>query len=170
VFALLILPQYVSSSLVLNVTANFFFRFVPVGFAADLLFSGDGASRMLAGLRKLHCPESAIMVCAVIFRFFPVLRNDMRISMQSVRTRSFFHGWLDKLKGIPAYLEILIVPMMFRVIRIAEYLAASAEARGISRKVRKYSYIECRIKARDTVLMVMLPILITAVLLIPALG
>ena len=44
---------------------------------------------------------------------------------------------------------MLMVPMMFRVIRIAEFLSASAETRGISLECRKHSYIDCKMTARD---------------------
>ncbi|MCR5529281.1 MAG: ATP-binding cassette domain-containing protein [Saccharofermentans sp.] len=165
-FAVLVSVPYLTTAFVPNILSNFFARFIPVGFAADLLFSEDGASRLLAALRKMHVPESVIMICSVMFRFFPVICNDMRISMQSVKTRSFFPKLRDKIRNIPSYIEILIVPMMFRVIRIAEFLSASAETRGISLRCRKDSYIECRMKVSDYILISILPVLITAYQLI----
>lgn len=103
----------------------------------------------------MRVSEKAILILSVIFRFFPVIRNDMKIAMQALRTQSFFPKPSDKIKRIPAYVEMLVVPVMFRVIRIAEFLSASAETRGISLECRKHSYIDCKMYA----LIIILPVL-----------
>lgn len=53
--------------------------------------------------------------------------------------------------ALPAYLEILTVPMALRVIRIAETLSASAETRGIDLKRRKSNFLSLRFSALDAV-------------------
>ena len=51
---------------------------------------------------------------------------------------------------------MMIVPMIFRTIRIAEALSASAEVRGIDLSGRKQSYIRLRIKWSDLVFILLL--------------
>ncbi len=114
------------------------------------------SSRITAGLRKLHVPETIIMVCSVIFRFFPVLSNDLRIMRQSMKTRDMFGSWTEKIKRLPEYFEMLIVPMIFRVIRIAESLTASAETRGINLKRKRESYVSLKIGMADIFMAVLL--------------
>lgn len=53
--------------------------------------------------------------------------------------------------ALPAYLEILTVPMALRVIRIAETLSASAKTRGIDLKRRKSNFLSLRFSALDAV-------------------
>lgn len=149
VFILLAAVPWITKALLLNIISNFFLRFIPVGMAIDMLFAGDGASKLIAAMRKMRVSEKAILILSVIFWFFPVIRNDIKIAMQALRTRSFFPNPSDKIKRIPAYVEMLMVPMMFRVIRIAEFLSASAETRGISLECRKHSYIDCKMTAQD---------------------
>lgn len=62
----------------------------------------------------------------------------------------FAASW-EKLRTLPAYLEILTVPMALRVIRIAETLSASAETRGIDLKRRKSNFLSLRFSALDAV-------------------
>lgn len=141
---------------VMAFVANYFPRFIALWLAlAGVSENGDSA-RVTAALRSLHIPEKAIMIATVILRFFPVLMNDLKIMSQSIKTRDVFVTFMDKLKGLPEYCEIIIVPMMFRVIRIAEALSASAETRGIDLKRKRYSYIKFHIKAMDIILGIIL--------------
>ena len=128
---------------------SFFPRVVIVCYAALLLVKEEDASRTLFALRKLHIPEKMIMVFSVIFRFFPVLKKDLGMMSQSLKTRGFFQKFSDKVKEVPEYVEIMVVPMVFRVIRIAEALSASAETRGISLEGKRDSYINLKLKAVD---------------------
>lgn len=146
--------------------ANFFPRFILIGIILPVIIGGEGAAHMLAALRKLRVPEKIIMVCSVIFRFFPVLKNDMKIMSQSMKTRGFFGRAIDKLKHIPAYFEVMIVPMVFRVIRIAESLSASAETRGIAMKRKRASYITLEMKLLDYGMLVLLGVIVAAGLVI----
>lgn len=124
-------------------------RLMLIGMSAELMFSADGATQTLAAMRKLHFPEKVIMSCAVIFRFFPVIINDMQIERQAMQTRGIYSGFHDFLKKPAEYIEFVIVPMLFRVIRIAECLSASAEIRGIDLKIRKTSYLQLHMKVSD---------------------
>lgn len=117
----------------------------------------DEAARTLAGLRKLRVPERLLMVFAVIFRFFPVLSQDMRLVREALRIRGAFPGWRRKLGALPVYVEMLIIPMALRVIRIAETLSASAECRGIDLPGRRESFVAIQFGPRD--LLVALPVL-----------
>ena len=103
-------------------------------------------------MRKMHFPEKVIMSCAVIFRFFPVIISDMQIERQAMQTRGIYSRFHDFLKKPAEYIEFVIVPMLFRVIRIAECLSASAEIRGIDLKIKKTSFLKLHMKAFDYIL------------------
>ena len=131
-------------------------RVIAVGIAARTMIGKNEASRMLTALRNMHLPERFIMICAVIFRFFPVLASDMKLLRQSICTRGVFSTFAQKLRALPEYVEILTVPMAMRVIRIAETLSASAETRGIDLKRRKSNYLSLRFSAWDAVFLLLL--------------
>ena len=106
------------------------------------------------------------MIVAVIFRFFPVLSGDMKLQQQSVQTRGTFVTLWQKLRALPAYIEILTVPMALRVIRIAETLSASAETRGIDLKRSKSNSLSLRFSAWDMIFCVLLAASITVGLIL----
>ena len=132
----------------------------------DFEFEFQYTEAKQTALRDIRLPERLIMIVAVIFRFFPVLSGDMKLLRQSVATRGAFAAPWEKLRTLPAYLEILTVPMALRVIRIAETLSASAETRGIDLKRRKSNFLSFRFSALDAVFAAVLLAAIAAGLLL----
>lgn len=151
---------------VFSFTLVLFPRIIAIGISMRTLIGRNEASRTLAALRNLHLPEQLIMIVAVIFRFFPVLSGDMKLLRQSIRTRGAFVTLWQKLRALPAYIEILTVPMALRVIRIAETLSASAETRGIDLKRSKSNYLLLRFSAWDMIFCVLLAASITVGLIL----
>ena len=133
-------------------TANLLPRFILLFMLFPIILSGRGATNMIAGLRKIRVPEKIILILSVSFRFFPVLQNDFYLSRQVLKNREN-----AKCKNIiqkkAAYLEALIISLIFRVIRIGETLSASAETRGIALKHKKTSYVSLHFKLLDYLLM-----------------
>lgn len=166
VMALIFGAYAIFPGMALSFVANFFPRIVLMGAAGALVVQGDEASRSLAALRKMRVPERIIMICSVIFRFFPVLRHDVDLMAQAIKTRGFFRTAAEKARAAPHYLEIMIVPMVFRVIRIAEALAASAETRGIALAGKRDSYVAVSFKRADFFIAALLAALIVAGLFI----
>lgn len=140
----------------LSFALTLFPRALAVWLSSCALIGKNEVARTLAALRSVHIPEKFIMICSVIFRFFPVLSEDMTLMRQSVRTRRTFQTFGQRLRSLPEYFEILTVPMALRVIRIAEMLSASAETRGISLKRRRSSYIALRFGALDIIILILL--------------
>lgn len=147
--ALVLGLNWISPSIFLSYCANFFPRMILAGLVIATMLHGKEAARTLAAFRQIHMPERLIMIFSVVFRFFPVLSRDLKITGQSMKTRGILQNGLGRMKAIPEYFEIMIVTTMFRVIRIAEALSASAETRGIALKEKRYSYISLRLRLID---------------------
>lgn len=132
------------SHTVVSFALMLFPRALAIWLSMNALIGRNEASRTIAALRAIHIPERLIMILSVMFRFFPVLSEDMKLMRQSIRTRGAFVTFRQKLRSLPEYIEILTVPMALRVIRIAETLSASAETRGIALKGKRSSYVSLR--------------------------
>ncbi|MBQ8966503.1 ATP-binding cassette domain-containing protein [Ruminococcus sp.] len=148
-FAAAMLVFKLSSSAAVIFPASMVIRVIVMSAGADLAVGSDGAAGIIAALRKMHFPERFIMVCSVMLRFFPVIRNDMHLASQAMKTRSAYSNTAEKLRNLPRLFEMIVVPAMFRVMQIAEHLAASAETRGISLAVRKTSLLDLRFRRVD---------------------
>lgn len=147
-FAFIGFPNLVTALLI-----NVIPRFLVIGEFVSALISNDGGDKMITAFRYMHMPERAIMIFAVMFRFVPVMSKDLSLMRQSVHTRGFFKTLREKVVAFPEYMEIIIAPLMLRIIRIAESLSASAETRGISLSGRRQSYTSLKIKISDILIL-----------------
>ena len=144
------------SHTVVSFALMLFPRALAIWLSMNALIGRNEASRTIAALRTIHIPERLIMILSVMFRFFPVLSEDMKLMRQSVKTRGAFVTFGQKLRSLPEYIEILTVPMALRVIRIAETLSASAETRGIALKGKRSSYVSLRYGVWDLFVLLLL--------------
>ena len=141
--------------------SEFLPRYILIFVTLTIILAGEGATSLIAGLRKIHVPEKAIMIMAVAFRFFPVLRNDFVLMIQSVKSRGIKKG-KGKVEKAVESVEAVMISMIFRVIRIAECLAASAETRGIALSRKRDSYIALKMGPRDWFMIIVFGISIGA--------
>ena len=154
-FAYLAFPNVVTGLLI-----NVIPRFLVIGEFVSAIISNDGGGRTITALRYMRMPERAIMIFAVIFRFVPVMEKDLSLMKQSIHTRGFFKTMREKIAGFPEYMEILLAPLILRVIRIAESLSASAETRGIALPGRRQSFTSLKVNRSDGALTVLIAALI----------
>ena len=155
ILILLVVLNGVFPSGIFSFFASFFPRFLVTWAGLETLIARNEAVKTLAAFRKFHIPEKLIVIFSVIFRFFPVVSNDMKLMSQSIQTRGAFSGIWEKARFFPEYIEILIVPLSLRVIRIAETLSASAETRGIDLKCKRNSFVSLRFGIWDIVVLVL---------------
>lgn len=152
VFALLLFAYLVFPNIVTALLINVIPRFLVIGEFISAIIGNDGGNKMITAFRYMHIPERVIMIFAVIFRFVPVMGKDLALMKQSVSTRGFFKTIKDKISAFPEYMEIIIAPLILRVIRIAESLSASAETRGIALSGRRQSFISLKIGVSDVII------------------
>lgn len=160
IYALLLSAYLTFPNVVTGLLVNIIPRFLVIGEFVSALISNDGGNQMIAAFRYIHLPERVIMIFAVMFRFVPVMSKDLSLMRQSVHTRGFFKSVRDRIFSLPEYMEIIIVPLILRVIRIAESLSASAETRGIALSGRRQSFTSLKIGISDVLITVIILTLI----------
>lgn len=85
IFSLLLFMDMLFPDTVMSFIAVYFPRVLSAGMVFCTLIGRDEAARTVAALRKCHIPERIIMICSVVFRFFPTLSEDMNTSRLKVR-------------------------------------------------------------------------------------
>ena len=119
------------------------------GISVWLTFRSEKLPGILSLMRKVKLPEKLIMILAVFFRYFPVLKNDLRIMQEVFRTRGLFVTIGSRIRHFISYAQLLVVPLIIRTIRVAESLTAAAMTRGIESTIKRSSYIQIRMTIRD---------------------
>ena len=112
------------------------------------------SGKLTASLRKMPIPTRIMLVLIVMLRFAPTVLHEFGEVREAMKIRGFLKSVGNVLKHPMDTLEYAIVPMVFRSLKIADELAASAIVRGIESPYKKESYYVSRIAALDCFLIV----------------
>ena len=77
-------------------------------------------------LNRLHCPRALTLGMMITVRFLPVFFGEMKQIHDAMRTRGLRAAWADPRVVYRAFL----IPLIMRVINIADTLSLSVETRG----------------------------------------
>lgn len=89
------------------------------------------SGKLTASLRKLPIPAKAMLVLVVMLRFAPTIILEFGEVREAMKIRGFLRSVPTVLRHPLNTLEYAIVPMVFRSLKIADELSASAIVRGI---------------------------------------
>ena len=112
------------------------------------------SGKLTASLRKLPFPSTAMLVLTVMLRFAPTVIHEFGEGREAMRIRGFLRSVGAVLRHPLNTLEYAIVPMVFRSLKIADELSASAIVRGIESPCKKQSYYVSKIGFGDVLLIV----------------
>lgn len=111
------------------------------------------SGKLTASLRKLPLPTKAMLVLIVMLRFAPTVILEFGEVREAMKIRGFLQSVWTVLRHPLSTLEYAIVPMVFRSLKTADELSASAIVRGIENPCKKQSYYVSRIIPLDAFIM-----------------
>ncbi|ANZ95675.1 MULTISPECIES: energy-coupling factor transporter transmembrane component T family protein [Brochothrix] len=115
------LPQSISMFLIFP---YFGLRLMPIYMAAVPLLRKISPSEMLQFFEKMHFSRRISLPVVVCMRYTPTLLNEYKTIRQYVKQRLMGRPFWEKW-------EYLMIPFLFRSIKISEELSVSATLRGI---------------------------------------
>lgn len=119
----------------------------PVFLAAgDLILSPPGQVSVF--LSALRMPSSIILGVLVVFRFFPTIKTELQGLRESMHNRGLLQPAVILRHPLRTF-EYVLVPMLMRILQIADRLSVSAVARGAEAPGRRSSYYQTRIRGLD---------------------
>lgn len=128
------------------------YKLILPAMPAYLLFKIP-SGKLTASLRKLPLPTKAMLVLVVMLRFAPTVFLEFGEVREAMKIRGFLRSVGTVLRHPLSTLEYAIVPMVFRSLKIADELSASAIVRGIESPYKKQSYYVSRILPPDALIM-----------------
>ena len=111
------------------------------------------SGKLTASLRKMPIPTKVMLVLIVMLRFAPTVIHEFGEVKEAMKIRGFLKSAGNVLRHPMNTLEYAIVPMVFRSLKIADELAASAIVRGIESPCKKESYYVSQMSFWDFFLM-----------------
>lgn len=94
-------------------------------------FSTTTMGELTSALRRMHIPESIIIPCAVMVRFFPTVREDYHQIRDAMALRGIAEGKLALLRHPMQSLEYILMPLLMNGNNVAQDLSVAALTKGI---------------------------------------
>ena len=122
---------------------------LPCIISGTYAFSTTTAGEMVCGLRKLKIPETVIVPCVTVIRFFPTVAEDYRQIRNAMAFRGIAAGKLALFRHPGQSLEYILMPLLMNSNNVAQDLSVAAMTKGISLPGQHTSMIEIQMKKAD---------------------
>lgn len=165
-FGMVLVEKVGNTSLVIAVVMLSYIaqKFVVLALLGASLSKAASMQSLLTALQVMGAPQSILIPCMVILRFFSTIRKDASQLIESLKTRRVLvdKGYILTHPALAC--EFLIVPLLMRSMRVSDELAASALARGLGSNKQPTVLHPLSFEAKDAVAVV-LTLLATGILM-----
>ncbi len=111
------------------------------------------SGKLIAVFQKCAIPQNILLILVIIIRFIPTISGEIKAIHEAMRVRGFVrNGWNTFLHPLKL-MEYVVVPLIFRSIKVADELAAASIARGIEKPGRKQSYYQTNVSKTDLIIL-----------------
>lgn len=154
-FVLLAIDIFVLPSSGHNFLLNFVALFssgirmmLPCIITGAYVFTTTSMSEFIAALRLLHVPESMIITCSVVVRFFPSVKEDYAHIRDAMALRGIAEDRTYFIKHPSESLEYILMPLLMNASSVAQDLSIAALTKGIG--IRKAHTSMCTLKLKPS--------------------
>ena len=137
-------------------------RIIPFMLLGTVIQKQKNISEITTALERMHLPKGIILSIAVMFRYFPSIKDDLFIIIDAMKLKGLYTSKRAALIHPIRTMEFIIVPMLFKSLRTAEELSCAALVKGIENTGKKTSYFDVSIRAADVVFLFTAITLLTA--------
>lgn len=128
------------------------YKFIVPIMAAYLTFKIP-SGKLIAVFQKSSMPQNILLILVIMIRFIPTISGEIKTIKEAMKVRGltgskkkvFFHP----LRTV----EYVVVPLIFRSIKVGDELAAAAIVRGVENTGKKQSYYETKMSKTDIVIL-----------------
>lgn len=103
----------------------------------------------VCALRRLRTPESVIIPCVVVARFFPTLKEDYGQIRDAMALRGIAEGAGALIRHPAQSLEYILIPLLMNGSNVAQDLSVAALTKGIGLPGKHTSMTELRMSPAD---------------------
>ena len=147
---------------VIGILAFIVQRIIPFMLLGAVIQKQKNISEITTALERMNLPKSIILSIAVMFRYFPSIKDDLLIIIDAMKLKGLYTSKRAALIHPIRTMEFVLVPMLFKSLKTAEELSCAALVKGIENTGHKTSYFDVRLRAADTVLLLAAISLLTA--------
>lgn len=137
-------------------------RIIPFLMLAAVMGRRKSISEITTSLERCGLPKGVILSVAVMLRYLPGMKDDFLVTVDAMKLKGLDASWRGVLLHPIRMLELILVPMLFRSLRVSEELSCAALVKGIENEGRKSSYFDVRIRGIDILVLAMTVLILAA--------
>ena len=146
------LPMFHSAFFsVIGIVAFIVQRTIPFMLLGTVIQKQKNISEITMALERMRLPRGIILSIAVMFRYFPAIKDDFLIIIDAMKLKGLYTSKRSAMLHPIRTMEFIIVPMLFKSLRTAEELSCAALIKGIENTGKKTSYFDVRLRSGDLI-------------------
>ena len=136
---------------VIGIVAFIVQRTIPFMLLGTVIQKQKNISEITMALDRMRLPRGVILSIAVMFRYFPAIKDDFFIIIDSMKLKGLYTSKCSALLHPIRTMEFVLVPMLFKSLKTAEELSCAALVKGIKNTGKKTSYFDVKLRPVDAV-------------------
>ena len=136
---------------VIGILAFIVQRIIPFMLMGTVIQKQKNISEITMALEHMRLPRGIILSIAVMFRYFPSIKDNFFIIIDSMKLKGLYTSKRAAVIHPIRTMEFIIVPMLFKSLRTAEELSCAALVKGIENTGKKTSYFDVKLRPVDAV-------------------
>lgn len=116
-------------------TVGIITRMLPAYAIGYITFSTTKVNEFTAAMKKIHVSEKLIIPIAVLFRFFPTLKEEFNYINSAMKMRGL--AGLEIIKSPLKAIEYRLIPLLMCTVKIGEELSIASLTRGLGGLVKR---------------------------------
>lgn len=145
-------PMFQSAGFsVIGILAFIVQRIIPFMLLGTVIQKQKNISEITMALDRMRLPRGVILSIAVMFRYFPAIKDDFFIIIDSMKLKGLYTSKCAAILHPIRTMEFVLVPMLFKSLKTAEELSCAALVKGIENTGKKTSYFDVKLRPVDAV-------------------
>ena len=146
------LPAFQSAFFsVIGILAFIVQRIIPFMLLGTVIKKQKNISEITMALDRMRLPRGIILSIAVMFRYFPAIKDDFLIIIDAMKLKGLYTSKRAAVIHPIRTMEFVLVPILFKSLRTAEELSCAALVKGIENTGKKTSYFDVKLRSVDLI-------------------
>ncbi|WP_226803397.1 energy-coupling factor transporter transmembrane component T [Bifidobacterium cebidarum] len=127
---------------------------LPCFITGAYAFTTTSPSEFICAMRRMHVPESVVIPCVVVIRFFPTIAEDYRQIRNAMALRGIAAGGWGLVRNPAQSLEYILIPLLMNATNVAQDLSVAAVTKGLGHTGMHTSRTQIRLRIIDWLAMI----------------
>ena len=136
---------------VIGILAFIVQRIIPFMLLGPVIKKQKNISEITMALDRMRLPRGIILSIAVMFRYFPAIKDDFLIIIDAMKLKGLYTSKRAAVIHPIRTMEFVLVPILFKSLRTAEELSCAALVKGIENTGKKTSYFDVKLRSVDLI-------------------